>query len=64
MRYLKREDLPAWRRDAAARALFRGLSAIMRLMQARHNLARVRWGPTSGGYAQVQLANLLEDEEE
>lgn len=64
MRYLAREDLPAWRRDAAARAAFRGAAAVKQLLLTRHNLSTVRWTSASGGSAGQQLAALLQEEEE
>lgn len=64
LHYLKRKDLSPWRRDAATRSALEAVNAVRRLMQARHNLARTRWTPSSGGNAGKQLEALLGEEEE
>lgn len=64
LQYLKRDDLSPWRRDAAFRSALKAINAVRRLMLARHNLARIRWAPTSGGNAGKQLDALLQEEEE
>lgn len=64
LHYLKRKDLSPWRRDAATRSALKAVNAVRRLMEARHNLARTRWTPGSGGNAGKQLEALLAEEEE
>lgn len=58
--YTGRPDISSADMNRAAYVIYRGAMAVSRLVRSQRNLHKIRWGPTSGGYAPELLEKILQ----